>query len=90
MVLRTEVQRSLLKILGGSKIYFDEMLFDTSKLIVMGLGAFSGIKKKESYGNISTEDLAKYGIMQKLVGRFSKVIKINSLSKSDFKRILLE
>lgn len=90
MVSRSGVQRSLLKILDGSRMYFDGMMFDTSKLTVIGLGAFSGIKEKESYDNISTEDLTKYGIMQELVGRFSKVIKMNSLSKSDLKRILLE
>lgn len=90
MVSRSGVQRSLLKILDGSKMYFDGMVFDTSKLTVIGLGAFSGIKEKESYDNISTEDLTKYGIMQELVGRFSKVIKMNSLCKSDLKRILLE
>ena len=81
MILRTIVQRTLLKIPDGSKMYFDEMMFDISKLTVMGLGTFSGIKEKESYDDISTEDLTKYGILQKLVGRFSKVIKMNSYLK---------
>lgn len=90
MVSRSGVQRSLLKILDGSKMYFDSMVFDTSKLTIVGLGAFSGIKEKASYSDITTEDLVKYGVMQELVGRFSKVIKMNSLSKSDLKKILLE
>lgn len=90
MVSRSGVQRSLLKILDGSKMYFDNMVFDTSKLTIVGLGAFSGIKEKASYSAITTEDLVKYGVMQELVGRFSKVIRMNSLSKSDLKKILLE
>lgn len=90
MVSRSGVQRSLLKILDGGKIYFDGMSFDTSKLTIVGLGAFSGIKAKQNYQNISTDDLVEYGVMQELVGRFSKVIKMNSLSKEDLKKILLE
>ena len=90
MVSRSGFQRSLLKILDGGKMYFDGMVFDTSKLTIVGLGAFSGIKKKDGYSTITTEDLVEYGLMQELVGRFSKVIKMNSLSKSDLKKILLE
>ncbi len=66
------------------------MTFDTSKLTIVGLGAFSGIKEKQNYDHITTDDLTDYGIMQELVGRFSKVIKMNSLSKEDLKKILLE
>lgn len=90
LVSRSGVQRSLLKILDGSKIYFDDMVFDTSKLTIVGLGAFSGIKGKDNYSAITTEDLVKYGLMRELVGRFSKGIRMNSLSKSDLKKILLE
>lgn len=90
LVSRSGVQRALLKILDGGTLYFDGMAFDTSKLTIVGLGAFSGIKEKENYDNITTEDLVQYGMMQELVGRFSKVIKMNSLSKEDLKKILQE
>ncbi len=90
MVSRSGVQRSLLKILDGSKMYFDNMVFDVSKLTIVGLGAFSGIKEKDSYSTITTEDFVNYGVMEELIGRFSKVIRMNSLSKSDLKKILLE
>ena len=90
MVSRSGVQRALLKLLDGGTLYFDGMAFDTSKLTIVGLGAFSGIKEKEDYENITTENLVKYGMMQELVGRFSKVIKMNSLSKEDLKKILQE
>ena len=89
-VSRIGVQRSLLKLLDGSKMYFDDMVFDTSKLTIVGLGAFSGIKSKDDYKNITTEDLVKYGLMQELVDKFSNVIKMNSLTKEDLKKILLE
>ena len=89
-VSRIGVQRSLLKLLDGSKMYFDDMVFDTSKLTIVGLSAFSGIKSKDDYKNITTEDLVKYGLMQELVDKFSNVIKMNSLTKEDLKKILLE
>lgn len=89
-VSRSGVQRSLLKLFDGSTFYFDDIAFDTSKLTIVGLGAFSNIKEKEDYQTITTEDLVKYGIMQELIGRFSKVIKMNSLSKEDLKKILIE
>lgn len=90
MVSRSGVQRALLKLLDGGTLYFDGMTFDTSKLTIVGLGAFSDITDKENYDHITTDDLVKYGMMQELIGRFSKVIKMNSLSKEDLKKILKE
>lgn len=89
-VSRLGVQRSLLKLLDGTLFYFDEKKFDTSKLTVVGLGAFTGITKGDDYKQLTTDDFMKYGIMRELIGRFSKTIAMNPLSKEDIIKILKE
>ncbi len=89
-VSRIGVQRSLLKLLDGSTFYFKDKKFDTSKLSVVALGAFTGITNNDDYSNVTTTDFVKYGIMRELMGRFSKLIPMNSLSKDDIKKILIE
>lgn len=87
-VSREGVQRSLLKLLDGTVYYLDGKKFDTSKLTIVGLGAFSGITDGDDYHNLTTEDFTRYGIMRELMGRFSKIIKMNSLKKEDIIKIL--
>ena len=94
---RSGVQRSLLKLLDGGVINFREdnydgnrIDFNTSKLTVVALGAFSGIKKDDNYSDISTKDFIDYGIMREVMGRFSKLVSMNSFSKEEFKKILIE
>lgn len=87
-VSRSGVQRSLLKLLDGTLFYFDNKIFDTSKLTVVGIGAFTGITNGDDYKQLTTEDFMKYGIMRELIGRFSKTIAMNSLKKEDIIKIL--
>ncbi len=87
-VSRLGVQRSLLKLLDGSLFYFDDKKFDTSKLTVVGLGAFTGITQGDDYKHLTTDDFMKYGIMRELIGRFSKTIPMNPLRKEDIVQIL--
>lgn len=87
-VSRLGVQRSLLKLLDGVNFYFDGKQFDTSRLTVVALGAFSGIREDNDYKKINTEDFIKYGILGELIGRFSKTIAMNSLTKEDIIKIL--
>lgn len=89
-VSRMGVQRSLLKLLDGSTFYFNDKEFDTSKLSVIALGAFTGIVNGDDYSSVSSTDFVNYGIMRELMGRFSKLIAMNSLSKEDIKKILIE
>ena len=89
-VSKLGVQRSLLKLLDGSLFYFDDKKFDTSKLTVVGLGAFTGITNDDDYKHLTTDDFMKYGIMRELIGRFSKTIPMNSLRKEDIVKILKE
>ena len=87
-VSRLGVQRSLLKLLDGSLFYFDDKQFNTSRLTVVGVGAFTGITDGEDYKRLTTEDFMKYGIMRELIGRFSKTISMNPLLKEDIIKIL--
>ncbi len=89
-ISRIGVQRSLLKILDGSLCYFDTKKFDTSKLTIVLLGAFDGIIKDSDYSQLTPEDFNEYGIMRELIGRISKIIPMNALSKDDIKKILVE
>ena len=89
-VSRIGVQRSLLKLLDGSTFYFRDKKFDTSKLSVVALGAFTGIVDGDDYSKISSGDFVNYGIMRELMGRFSKLVAMNPLSKEDLKKILIE
>ena len=89
-VSRFGVQRSLLKLLDGSYFYFNNKKFDTSKLTVVGLGAFTGITSDDKYKQLTTDDFMKYGIMRELIGRFSKTIAMNPLKKEDIIKILKE
>ena len=105
-VSRSGVQRSLLKLLDGNEFHLKGEVFDSSKLTVVGLGAFAGARefKKpitvgfnsnlnasvEEQGKMSTQDLMDYGLMGELVGRFSKIITMNRLCKEDLIKILVE
>ena len=87
---RNGVQRSLLKILDGGTITFREdnydgnlIDFNTSKLTVVALGAFSSIKKNDDYSDISTKDFIDQGIMREVMGRFSKLVPMNHFSKDE-------
>lgn len=88
-VSREGVQRSLLKLLDGSVFFLkDNMKFDTSRLTIIALGAFTGIS--ETYEDLTKGKLVNYGLMSELVGRFSKIVTMNIFNKEDYKKIFLE
>jgi len=87
-VSRLGVQRSLLKLLDGTLFYFGDKQFDSSRLTIVGIGAFTGITNGDDYKQLTTEDFVKYGIIRELIGRFSKTIAMNSLEKEDIIKIL--
>ncbi len=88
-VSRNGVQRSLLKLLDGTTYYFDNIKFNTSNLSIVALGAFSGISEDENYHKLTAPDFVNYGIMRELMGRFSKLVAMHSLTKEDIKHILV-
>ncbi|MEE0699568.1 MAG: AAA family ATPase [Bacilli bacterium] len=87
-VSRSGVQRALLKLLDGTSFYIDNRHFDSSKLTIIGVGAFTGITAGDDYSKLTTESFVKYGIMRELIGRFSKTIAMNPLEKEDIIKIL--
>ncbi len=89
-ISRFGVQRSLLKLLDGSTFYFKDLKFETSKLSVIALGAFTDMVKNDDYSLITNSDFVSYGILRELMGRFSKTVAMNPLTKDDIKKILIE
>ena len=94
---REGVQRSLLKVLDGGTVAFSEdgfesdmIDFDTTRLTVVALGAFDNIKKDDDYSDVTIKDFTEYGIMREIMGRFSKLISMNSFKYEDFKQIILK
>ncbi len=91
-VSRLGVQRSLLKLLDGSSFYLDDsfnnLKFETSKLTIVGLGAFTNITNDDNYKFLTMDDFTRYGIIRELMGRFSKTVAMNSLTKDDIIKIL--
>lgn len=86
LVSKEGVQRSLLKLLDGTEYYFNGLTFNTAKLSIVALGAFTGITKNDDYNNITNKDFVEYGIMRELMGRFSKSVAMNTLTKDDIKK----
>ncbi len=89
-VSRLGIQRLLLKLFDGTLFYFEDKRLNTSKLTVVGLGAFTGITEDEDYRRLTADDFMNYGIMRELIGKFSKSIVMNPLSKEDIIKILKE
>lgn len=100
-----DVQESLLKILKDAIVPIvtkdKEYMFDTSKLMVIGLGSFSRIKLenktplgferqqvKKEYKDITRDDMVKNGMIEELIGRFPIVIQMNELEEKHLLLIL--
>ena len=104
-VNQRDVQEALLKILedGVFDIEVDHhhYSFDTSNLMVVGMGSWSRIDLtpsktvgfecktvKKSYKDITREDIVKNGLIPELVGRFSIIVQMNELGYDSFVKIL--
>ncbi len=104
-VNQRDVQEALLKILEDGvfnlNIDYEDYTFDTSKLMVIGMGSWSridltpkitvGFEKKESkktYKDLTREDIVANGLIPELVGRFPVIVQMNELNYDSFIRIL--
>ncbi len=101
---RRQVQRSFLKFLEGSKIPTSSGVIDTSGILTIAGGAFTGIgspeitrlrssKTRSSLANkdrstIVTEDIINFGFMPELVARLPAIIQIDPLTVSDLENII--
>ena len=108
-VSSTGVQNELLKIIEGcTRTIFlrnefggeKPITIDTSKIIFVGVGAFSEIyeksKNKIGFQNEETEktkitidSLVEYGMKEELLGRLPIIVELNSLTKENLKDIIL-
>lgn len=100
-----DVQEALLKILEDGIFNLNvnnrEYMFDTSKLMVIGMGSWSRIELKEerpvgfdskytkkTYKDITREDIVAAGMIPELIGRFPIIVQMNELSYDSFIKIL--
>ena len=107
-VNQKDVQEGLLKILedGILNIEVDgiDYEFDTSNLMVIGMGSWSRVEikpeksigfgtlesepKKKTYKDITREDMVKNGMLADFIGRFNTIIQMNDLTYDSFLKIL--
>lgn len=104
-VNQRDVQESILKVLEDGKfnikVGFKDVEFDTSKLMVVGMGSWSRIDltpdkvvgfeqkaAKKTYKDITREDIVANGLIPELVGRFPNIVQMNELNTESFERIL--
>ena len=107
-VNQKDVQEALLKILedGILPIEVDgiDYEFDTSNLMVVGMGSWSRVEikpeksigfgtkdiepKKKTYKDITREDMIKNGMLPDFIGRFNTIIQMNDLTYDSFLKIL--
>lgn len=100
-----DVQEALLKILEDGIFNLNvnnrEYTFDTSKVMVIGMGSWSRIELKETrpvgfdskptkkeYKDITREDIVAAGMIPELIGRFPTIVQMNELNHESFIRIL--
>ncbi len=100
-----DVQEALLKILEDGVFAINvnnkEYMFDTSRLMVIGMGSWSRIELKETrpvgfnskpikkeYKDITREDIVSAGMIPELIGRFPTIVQMNELGYDSFIRIL--
>lgn len=107
-VNQRDVQEALLKVLedGVFKVEYNKKIyeFDTSKLMIVGMGSWSRIKEKkinsigfsssnqtnEQKNDITREEIIKNGMIPELIGRFPIIVQMNELDFNSLIRILEE
>ena len=104
-VNQRDVQEALLKIIEDGKFdinyYNKNITFDTSKVMVVGMGSWSRIKleekrhvgfnsttEKKEYKDLTTEDFINNGMIPELIGRFPIIVQMNELNADSFIKIL--
>ena len=106
--MRKGIAQELLSWMNGTKILIESekgksVSFDTSKLTIIGLGAFSKMRKEKKKNNpigflvegnneeYTTEDFVKIaGMQRELMGRFNCIASLKDLDVNDLKIILTD
>ena len=89
-VYSRKLQSELLKIVEGGCGFTDDPDFDldTSDILFVGMGAFSGLEAVQQGKVPSIEEVQSYGFMEELIGRFALRCCYNRLSVQNLYKIL--
>lgn len=86
--------RNILFICGGAFVGLDKLIEKRLSTSSMGFGANVGDNKEKNladlYKSMLPDDLIKYGLIPEFIGRLPVHVGLNSLSKDDLRRIIVE
>lgn len=87
------VQQELLPVIQGTVLELEEGTIDTTNILFIGGGAFSGLLSASDDNNqlkqITPKMLKDYGLLPELAGRLSNIVQFSPLNKEDLKKIIL-
>lgn len=79
----------VLFILGGAFVGLEDIIAKRLNKHGIGFGSSSSAKSEiKDFKNVTSEDLAKFGVMPEMIGRISSRIALNNLEEKDLIRIL--
>lgn len=84
--------RGILFICGGAFVGLDKIVQQRKDARGIGFGAtiITETETNDYYGNVTTKDLIKYGLIPEFVGRFGLIINVEELSQEELVKIMVE
>ena len=83
--------KNILFISGGAFVGLKDIINNRMNGTSIGFGAdIKDYKKEGDLGQVSPDDLTKYGMIPEFIGRFTTTVSIGELNKEELKRVLTE
>jgi ATP-dependent Clp protease ATP-binding subunit ClpX len=83
--------KNILFISGGAFVGLKDIINNRMNGTSIGFGAdIKDHKKEGDLGQVSPDDLTKYGMIPEFIGRFTTTVSIGELNKEELKRVLTE
>jgi ATP-dependent Clp protease ATP-binding subunit ClpX len=83
--------RNILFIAGGAFVGLKDVIDRRTNGGGIGFGAkVKEINKENSFSAVTPDDLTKFGMIPEFIGRFTTTVAIDTLTKEELKRVLLE
>jgi ATP-dependent Clp protease ATP-binding subunit ClpX len=81
---------NILFIAGGAFVGIDRIIKNRTNSSSIGFGSALQVEKNTSLGEITPDDLVKFGMIPEFIGRFPGVVTLDLLERADLVRILCE